>query len=256
MRTVRIHAGTKLAGLTSIQLTGSAARHIGQVLRMAAGDTLVLFDGSDFEYPGTIVTAKKSCIEVEVGQPRPGNAESPLRLSVWHGLCRGARMDTVVQKATELGVDSIWPLLTEYSVVRFDTAKAEKKRLHWQQVAISACEQSGRTRVPTIGPVQSLDQALQWFSGRNAKTAGIMCDPEASAGLMQQAGLLGRSDECVLLTGPEGGFSSAEKSAATAAGFALASLGPRILRTETAPVVALGIVQSVAGDLNGAAGPG
>jgi 16S rRNA (uracil1498-N3)-methyltransferase len=159
-------------------------------------------------------------------------------------------MDSVVQKATELGVSSIWPVLTEHSVVRFDRAKAEKKRMHWQQVAISACEQSGRTRVPRIGPVQSLDQALAWFGSAGTAVAGIMCDPDASAGLLQQAGLMGRADNCVLLTGPEGGFSSAEKSAAETAGFMLASLGPRILRTETAPVVALGILQSVAGDLN------
>ncbi len=196
------------------------------------------------------MTAGKSKIEVELGEPRPGRTESPLKLSIWHGLCRGARMDSVVQKATELGVSSIWPILTEHSVVRFDEAKAEKKRAHWQQVAISACEQSGRTRIPVIGPVQPLGQALRWFGSADNAATGIMCDPDAPAGLLHQAERMPHADSYVLLTGPEGGFSSAEKSAAEAAGFMLASLGPRILRTETAPVVALGILQSFAGDLN------
>lgn len=250
MRTVRIYSAESLAGLATTRVTGTAARHIGQVLRMAPGDTLLLFDGSGFEYPGTIVATGKTSIEVELGEPRPGRTESPLRLSIWHGLCRGARMDSVVQKATELGVSSIWPILTEHSVVRFDKAKAEKKRAHWQQVAISACEQSGRTRIPVIGPVQSLGEALTWFGSANSTAAGIMCDPDAPAGLLHQAGLQTRADHYVVLTGPEGGFSNAEKAAAVAAGFVLASLGPRILRTETAPVVALGILQSAAGDLN------
>jgi 16S rRNA (uracil1498-N3)-methyltransferase len=213
---------------------------------MTAGDTLILFDGSGGEYPGKVETATKSRVCVSLGDAQSPEVESPLHISLWHGLCKGDRMDNVVQKATELGVREIQPVVTEHGVVRLDSARSRKKTAHWCGIAISACEQSGRVIIPVVHPPMALAQALQNLPELTSGQARLMFDPSGTDDLAQQ--LVARQ-EVIVLTGPEGGFSQAEKDAASAASFRLVKLGPRILRTETAPLAALSLVQSISGDL-------
>jgi 16S rRNA (uracil1498-N3)-methyltransferase len=157
-------------------------------------------------------------------------------------------MDTVVQKATELGVTEFQPVITERDVVRLDAKRAAKKLAHWHSIAISACEQSGRVRIPLIHPVATLEHCLlQFAASQSNSVTALMFDPEGEPGLRRH--LLPKRDIFVL-TGPEGGFSGIEKTAAMEVGFSLVSLGPRILRTETAPTVILSLVQGVLGDLD------
>jgi len=156
-------------------------------------------------------------------------------------------MDSVVQKATELGVAEIQPVLTEHGIVRLDSRRAMKKADHWRNVAISACEQSGRVLIPHINLPRTLADCLtEYRADAGEFAAAIMCDPDGESGISQHPC---PGQEIVVLTGPEGGFSQHEKTAAVDAGFALVSLGPRILRTETAPVTALSLLQHLAGDL-------
>jgi len=245
MRSIRIYSLQTLAAETTAELTGTAARHVAQVLRMNSGDPLVLFDGSGAEFTGIIHAAAKDRVVVKLGKARSPARESALKISLWHGLCRSSRMDSVVQKATELGVTEIQPVLTEHGIVRLDSRRASKKTDHWRNVAISACEQSGRVLIPKINAPRPLNDLLPGAANDGGHTA-IMCDPEGTSGISQ---CIKPGRAIILLTGPEGGFSPGEKAAAVAAGFALVSLGPRILRTETAPVAALSILQHLAGDL-------
>ena len=248
MRNIRIFSAEPLAAGGRLELPEPAARHIAQVLRLSAGSELTLFDGSGLEYTGTIVSATKSRVTMQLGAALSSATESALRTCLWHGLCRSDRMDTVVQKATELGVTEIQPVITERDVVRLDAKRAAKRLEHWRGIAISACEQSGRVRIPLVHPVATLGDCLQQFAAnQNTPATALMFDPEGAPGLRRH---LLPSRDIFMLTGPEGGFSATEKTAAQHAGFALVSLGPRILRTETAPTVILSLVQGVLGDLD------
>lgn len=248
MRNIRIYSAEPLAAGGRLELPESAARHIAQVLRLSAGSELTLFDGSGLEYTGIIEAATKSRVTVQLGAALSSATESPLRICLWHGLCRSDRMDTVVQKATELGVTEFQPVITERDVVRLDAKRTAKKLEHWHSIAVSACEQSGRVRIPLIHPVATLGHCLQQFAAsQNSSATGLMFDPEGAPGLRRH--LLPKRDIFVL-TGPEGGFSATEKTAAQEAGFSLVSLGPRVLRTETAPTVILSLIQGTLGDLD------
>ena len=248
MRNIRIYSPEPLVVGASLDLPESAARHIAQVLRLTAGSELTLFDGSGLEYTGIIESATKSRVTVRLGVALSGVTESALRICLWHGLCRSDRMDSVIQKATELGVTEFQPVITERDVVRLDVKRATRKLEHWRGIAISACEQSGRVRLPLLHPVATLGQCLQAFAAnQNSAATALMFDPEGTPGLRRH--LLPQQDVFVL-TGPEGGFSAKERAVAQEAGFSLVSLGPRILRTETAPVVILSVVQSTLGDLD------
>jgi len=248
MRNIRIYSADPLSAGGRFELPESAARHIAQVLRLSKGSELTLFDGSGLEYTATIESATKSAVTVQLGSALASATESALRVCLWHGLCRSDRMDTVVQKATELGVTEIQPVVTERDVVRLDPRRAAKKLEHWHSIAISACEQSGRVRIPLVHPVATLGHCLQEFAANQKSSAtALMFDPEGEPGIRRH--LLPQRDVLVL-TGPEGGFSAIEKAAAKEAGFSLVSLGPRILRTETAPTVILSLVQGVLGDLD------
>lgn len=227
----------------TVPLTGEAANHVSRVLRLRVGDTLVLFDGSGRDFDGEITALGRDAASVRVGAGREVTAESPADITLLQGICRGPRMDTVLQKSTELGVRRIQPVLTERSVVRLDAAQAARKQEHWQRVAISACEQCGRSLVPQVATPQTLDEAL---AGVGASTLKLLLDPHADATL----GAIVRRDTAVaLLVGPEGGFSEAERRLASDRGFCGVRLGPRILRTETAPLAALAVLQFLAGDL-------
>lgn len=221
------------------ELPEAQAHYIGRVLRHAVGDAVQLFDGSGQEYLGTLIEVGKKTVRVELREQLAGQAESPLRIHLGQGLSRGERMDWAIQKATELGVAEITPIVSERCEVRLKDERADKRLAHWRQVAISACEQCGRSVLPIIHAPQTLSE---WRTSVQADLK-LVLHPVA-APLESHA----RPHSLAFLIGPEGGLNEAEVEQAKAAGFHAARLGPRVLRTETAPVVALAVAQQLWGD--------
>ncbi|WP_053133989.1 16S rRNA (uracil(1498)-N(3))-methyltransferase [Pseudomonas sp. CMR5c] len=221
------------------ELPEAQAHYIARVLRMAEGDALQVFDGSGQEFRGTLVEVGKKRVRISLDESFAGQPESPLRIHLGQGLSRGERMDWAIQKATELGVDQITPIFSERCEVRLKDERADKRLLHWRQVAISACEQCGRSKVPVIHPPLLL---ADWLK-RTAADLKLVLHPVAQP-LESHA----RPETLAFLIGPEGGLSDAEVEQAQGAGFLPARLGPRVLRTETAPVVALAVAQQLWGD--------
>jgi 16S rRNA (uracil1498-N3)-methyltransferase len=244
MRLSRVYLASRLDAGARVILTGSAAGHIMRVLRLALGDPLTLFDGTGGEHGARIEALGRDTVTVTVLGHLAIERESPLSLTLAQGVSRGERMDWVVQKATELGVTRIVPLLTGRSVVRLDAGQARKKTAHWRAVAVAACEQCGRNRLPDVADPQELQPFLA--------EAG---PPQATKVLLSPAGEARLQDLAIttraitVLIGPEGGLAPVEQQAAIAAGFTPMRLGPRILRTETAAVAALAVIQGALGDL-------
>lgn len=220
-----------------------ATTHVTRVLRLTAGDPIILFDGTGMDYAATIVTPARKGVTVLIGAGQPVERESPLRLILLQGVSRGPRMDLVVQKATELGVSAIQPVLTGRSVVKLDGERSATRQRHWQGIVISACEQCGRSIVPQVHEPMELALAL---ASLESGTTGLMLDPDGDVSL---AGLPADCRRIALAIGPEGGFTENERMTLTQAGFGRLRLGPRILRTETAPLAALSILQYARGDL-------
>lgn len=238
MRLSRFYIAQPLAA-GRVTLPEASAHYISRVLRMQAGDALQLFDGSGLEFIGTIVETGKKTVTVELESGQPGLPESALQVHLGQVLSRGERMDWAIQKAVELGVSAITPLFSERCEVRLSGERAQKRLEHWQQIAISACEQSGRSIVPVIHAPTSVGP---WQTTVSAELK-LVLHPDASP-LASHA----RPDSLALLIGPEGGLSDAEVASAQQAGFHAACFGPRVLRTETAPVVALSLAQYLWGD--------
>ncbi|PLW83522.1 16S rRNA (uracil(1498)-N(3))-methyltransferase [Kineobactrum sediminis] len=243
MRIPRIYTPQMLTAGSELALEPGASQHLGKALRMGPGDVLLLFDGSGSQYSARIVAVSKKQVTVQLMEQQPGTMDSPLWVHLGIGISRGERMDWVMQKATELGVGAITPLYTERTEVRLRGERESRKLGHWQQVIISACEQSGRSTLPTLHPPTNLDS---WLGG---------CEEERRFVLHHRATSKPRgADEpgtVCLLVGPEGGLSELEIDAAGHAGFEALTLGPRILRTETAPLAALAILQARWGDMRG-----
>lgn len=225
--------------LGRLELPEAQAHYIGRVLRLAAGDAVQLFDGSGREFVGELVEVGKKSVQVELREQFAGLAESPLRIHLGQGLSRGERMDWAIQKATELGVAHITPIVSERCEVRLKDERADKRLTHWQQIAISACEQCGRSVLPSIHPPMLLGD---WLARTEAELK-LVLHPFAEP-LTSHA----RPASLAFLIGPEGGLSEAEVAAAQHAGYQAARLGPRVLRTETAPVAALSVAQQLWGD--------
>ncbi|AUG04791.1 16S rRNA (uracil(1498)-N(3))-methyltransferase [Pseudomonas sp. 09C 129] len=221
------------------ELPEAQAHYIGRVLRMAEGDALQLFDGSGNEFRGTLLEVGKKRVVVRLDESFAGQVESPLQIHLGQGLSRGERMDWAIQKATELGVNEITPIFSERCEVRLKDERADKRLAHWRQVAVSACEQCGRSRVPVIHPPVLL---ADWIKQTQADLK-LVLHPVAEP-LVSHA----KPATLAFLIGPEGGLSDAEVDQAQGAGFLPARLGPRVLRTETAPVVALAVAQQLWGD--------
>jgi len=243
MRLTRVHVDGPLSVGARISVGGTAANHILRVLRLRASDALIVFDGLGGEYAANIVEARKDTVLVDVRDYSDIDRESTLPLTLAQGVSRGERMDWVIQKATELGVTRIIPILTERSVVKLDAAQAEKKHQHWRGIAIAACEQSGRNRVPQLDLPVKLHDFLAQTPREGAR---VLLSPTGTLRLTDlpspQAGL-------IVLIGPEGGLSDVEQESALRVGFNPIRLGPRILRTETAAIAALTIMQQEFGDL-------
>ena len=234
----------------------ATARHLLRVLRLRAGDAVTVFDGRGSEHAARIERAARGAVEIGVGEALETVPEPTLAIDLAQGISRGERMDLVVQKAVELGVRSITPLGSARSVVRLDGERAASRLAHWRAVAAGACEQCGRATVPEIRPIRDLGDwlgdGLGDGRGEDAATfARLMLDPQAAHG---PGALAAPADGVTLLVGPEGGLEPAETRAARAAGFEPVRLGPRVLRTETAAIVAITAVQLLWGDLD-AAGP-
>jgi 16S rRNA (uracil1498-N3)-methyltransferase len=241
----RIYFSGALLPGADLRLPPGQARHVARVLRLAQGDALVLFNGDGAEYDAVVTRAAGGEVTVQIGAARDGGRESALDILLGQGLSSGERMDYTVQKAVELGVTAIQPLAAGRSVVRLDAERAGKRVTHWQSVAISACEQCGRNRIPAIAPVASLDA---WLTGKDMPGTGalrVLLSPQADARLRD---LPRPGGGVVLLAGPEGGFTRDEEAAARAGGFTPVRLGPRVLRTETAAVAALAAMQALWGD--------
>ncbi len=242
--TTRLFVSGELINGADIRLEGDRARYLGRVLRLRAGDEIRIFNGEGPEHSATLETITKSMVSLRVGVSHETRTESRLRIHLVQGVSRGERMDFVIQKATELGVKRVTPVLTEYGVVKLDAKRADKRREHWQGVAQSACEQSGRTRVPLIDAPLPLNE---WFGNQPARVdAQVILRPGACLPL---ADIDRPSTKACLLIGPEGGFSQTEYEDAEIAGFDAVGLGPRVLRTETAAIAALTVLQSKWGDL-------
>jgi 16S rRNA (uracil1498-N3)-methyltransferase len=245
--TARFYADIALAPGTGVSLPDAVARHV-QVLRLQPGGHITLFNGqphaghAEGEFDAVVTRMGRSDVDVSVGAFAPTTREAKRAVHLAVGMPANDRMDWLVEKATELGVASIQPLMTERSVLRLKAERADKKLAHWRAVAVAACEQSGRNRVPLIHDVMSL---TDWLASATAQSTGTRLllslqtgtQPLADA-LAGQAGLPGYAT-LTFLSGPEGGLGGLEEAAALAVGFQPVTLGLRVLRSETAPLACL-----------------
>ena len=241
-RTPRLYVEDPLRAGARLALAPRAAHHATDVLRLRAGEALVLFDGRGGEYDARILVAARERVEAEVGERRDVERESPLRVTLVQAVSSGERMDLTVQKAVELGVAAIRPVLTEKTVVRLDAARAAAKAEHWRRIVIAACEQCGRNRLPEVFPVVPLAE----YCRASPPGKRLLLSPAGGRGIRAAAADI--AGEVVLAAGPEAGFSAEEEALLVGAGFEPVRLGPRVLRTETAALAALAAINALAGD--------
>ena len=242
MRLLRAYTEQPLAVGHEIDLEPNTAHHLLTVLRLTVGDDIVLFNGQGGEYEATLNFAKKGKAKAKVHTFKEVNRESPVKLHLYQGISRGDRMDFSLQKATELGVSSITPILCERAQFKNNEQQIQKKTLHWQQVIVSATQQSWRCQLPTLNPITSLNSALIEASAQHQLNLFLHTSTEKAL----QRDLSGKTSIGVFI-GPEGGFSDQEHHMALNHA-RIIQLGPRILRTETATIAALSLVQFLAGD--------
>ena len=244
MRLIRVFVETALAPGARVEAAGTAAAHITRVLRLVAGDPVTVFNGDGHDYPAKIASLRGSRVEFEVLDRVAARPESPLKLLLVQGIARAERMDLIVQKATELGVVSIQPVVTARSVVRLDAKTTERKLEHWRGIVIAACEQCGRARLPNVAIPLPLAEWLTRPAPESVRRLQLAVDSREGLG----AAALG-ADSIELLIGPEGGLEESERVSAEDAGYRGCTIGPRVLRTETAALAALAVLQASAGDL-------
>ena len=242
MRIPRVYSPQLISIGDEVQLESGPTRHLTSVLRMSVGQEVILFNGQGGEYRGQLIDAKKSFASVQINSFDETDRESPLSIHLGIGISSGERMDWIVQKATELGVTQITPLFTERCEVKLTGDRLSKKIRHWQQVAISACEQCQRNRLPTINPPIPIQN---WLTNCSEELKLLMYHRSNKRlhDIAQQA------TSIALLVGPEGGFTDREIDEAMHQKFQPMALGPRVLRTETAPIAAISILQAQWGDL-------
>jgi 16S rRNA (uracil1498-N3)-methyltransferase len=242
MRVSRVYIDEPLASGQNLQLDRDLSHYLGTVLRLKSGSDVRVFNGEDGEFLAGVSAQSRQGLELAI-KDKLAEPETPrLQLHLLLGLTRGDRMDFAIQKSTELGVTRISPFFSEFGEVRFkQSSRLDKRMQHWQRVAISACEQCGRIVPPVLNAPGNYVDVLRSCGD----TTGVVLDPSGAPTLST----LGAADELCLVTGPEGGFSELELELARQAGFHVASLGPRILRAETAPLAAMAILQNRFGDL-------
>ena len=244
MRLTRVFVDLPLAPDTRAVLPESAGAHLVRVLRLREGEACVLFNGDGHDYDATLLSAGKRGVEAEVNGVRVVDNESPLRLVLLQGIARGEKMDLILQKATELGVVAIAPVFADRTEVRLEGDRLEKRISHWRSVVASACEQSGRARIPELLAPRGLSEAV---AALDADALRLTLDPLGehrfdTLSLVNVAGI-------VIGIGPEGGWSEKDRLILRNAGFDGLRLGPRVLRTETAGLAAIAALQAKFGDL-------
>jgi 16S rRNA (uracil1498-N3)-methyltransferase len=232
--TARLHVDAPLREGDELALPPGTARHV-QVLRLQPGAALMLFDGRGGEWEAQVTRMGRSEVQVRIGAPVAVNRELPIAVTLALGMPANDRMDTLVEKACELGVAAIQPLVCERSVLRLAGERADKKVAHWQAVAVAACEQCGRSVLPCIEPVRTLPNWLAALPPPGAGRRLLLSLSDAQPLLLAAA----PAAAVIALSGPEGGLADAEESAARIRGFVPVSLGPRVLRADTAPLALL-----------------
>ncbi|MFT5139774.1 MAG: 16S rRNA (uracil1498-N3)-methyltransferase [Rhodothermales bacterium] len=241
LRISRIYTKKDLQPDTGLSLDEKASHYVSKVLRLRLGDPLVIFNGDGFDYAAEVITVGKKVTELALHARLPAAAESGLQITLVQAVSRGERMDISLQKATELGVSNIQLLLTDHVEVRFDEKRLNSRMSHWSGVIIAACEQSGRAIVPGLYPPILLEA---WLS-MESSALRLALEPVSDHSLSGQS----FGDKTVeILVGPEGGFSDMELKKLKVAAVTTVSLGPRILRTETAGPAAIAVLQALAGD--------
>jgi 16S rRNA (uracil1498-N3)-methyltransferase len=236
----RLYCETTLSPGASVTLSERAARHV-LALRLRVGDAIALFTGDGTESSATLTEISKRRTVALVRETLAADRESPLRTTLVQGVCAADRMDLVLQKATELGVDAIQPLVTARSIVRLSEDRLERRGQHWQNVVLAACEQCGRNRIPRVAPSVTF---ANYLGAAPPPGVRILLSPLGTRRIRD----LAVREPVTLLVGPEGGFSPEERGLALAAGFVEVRFGPRVLRTETAPLAALAAIQALFGD--------
>ncbi len=242
MRITRVFQPVALTSGANLKLDEHASHHLAHVLRIKVGAALVLFNGDGSEYSAQVQSISKQGVVVEVGTRSAPLRESKLETVLAQGVSRGERMDYTLQKAVELGVSRIVPLLTEHTMVNVSGERRERRAQHWQSIVVSACEQCGRNVVPKLDTLCEFDTWLKEAAG----SLKLVLHQDGEKSLSELPLPFGA---VTLLVGPEGGLSDAEVVRAQAVGFTVLRLGPRILRTETAGVAALAALQARWGDL-------
>lgn len=244
MRVTRLFVDAPLQPGGELTLPAASASHATRVLRLRAGDPVALFNGDGHVYAARLTASGSRAVRAHIENVATNACESPLQLTLVQALARGEKMDWIVQKATELGVARIVPVVTERSEVKLDATRADKRSAHWRAVMIAACEQCGRNVLPRIEAPASLRASLE-SEGTLMPAPRLMLCPGSRARLRDAA----PGPTATLAVGPEGGFGDGDLAALRAAGFQAATLGPRVLRTETAGIAALAALQALFGDL-------
>jgi len=242
-RAPRFHLDAELRSGVRIALSERAAHHALRVLRLRPGDEIVLFDGRGGEYQGVLANSGRDGLAADIGAWCDIERESPLAATLVQGVSSGERMDLTIQKAVELGASAIQPVFTERSVVRLAAERASNRLEHWRRVAIAACEQCGRNRLPAVRASVAL---AEYCAQPGEASLRLLLAPEAKVALRESIGAMERT--VTLAAGPESGFTAAEEAMLTAAGFVPVRLGARVLRTETAALAALAALNALAGD--------
>jgi 16S rRNA (uracil1498-N3)-methyltransferase len=243
MRFTRAYTDAPLAPGHKVRLDPVASAHLTRVLRLGADAPVVVFNGDGRDYHGRIARAKKDEVEVALEHVQDAVEESPLHVTLGQCIARGEKMDWIVQKATELGVAAIVPIESERTEVRLDPERAARRRLHWRGVAIAACEQCGRARLPDVA--EPIELAPWLVSPRAPDELALVFDPDGQERLRAMP----QATRVRVLIGPEGGLSERELKLAADAGFRTVRLGARVLRTDTAGAAALAALSALFGDL-------
>ena len=240
MRIHRVYTNQQLSPGQEVSIRDRAAHYLTRVLRATAGQAICLFNGDGHDYAAEILRPGKTEVVLAVNSRLPAVRESRLGITVVQAISRGERMDQTLQKCTELGVRAFQPIFSERVEVRLRPGKLEKRMKHWQAVVVSACEQSGRATVPVVNAPLNFGD---WLHGSESAPRWVLA-PGAERSLAGMAAV----DEVELVVGPEGGFSEVELNLMTTRSIQPVSLGPRILRTETAAPAAVAVLQALAGD--------
>jgi 16S rRNA (uracil1498-N3)-methyltransferase len=245
MRIPRIYQELPLQTGAVISLEAQAATHVAKVLRLKPSDQIIVFNGQGGEYTGVIEALDKRAVTVKLLSHQERGTESPLQITLVQGVSRGERMDYTLQKAAELGVSAIYPVTTQHMSVHLDEARARKKQVHWQGVVNSACEQSGRVAVPAVHAVQTLQHCIAEISAGGDQSM-MLLDHRSTVTLAKLE--MKHKSRAALIAGSEGGWSAEERNWLIESGAAAVAMGPRVLRTETAALAAIAILQTLWGD--------